>query len=360
MFGKNKTDQGAKRTLKQCVHALEENIITISGPALAISGVIAGIDVLTSNIIRENFPMVGNVLGVVWAFCLMISLDFQVLTLGVKASRIYRDTSKKEGQKFGEMLLCIIFACGISYVSVQMGTIFAQSLGMGPNFTIDMAETKLGINSAWLLYERSALVMLLIFMSGWLRDAEEKADENATQSVSTPLQGQSSELTEALRQIAEMNAQTLASMQAMQQQQMQVTIEQATRVTVEAVKQSLEALPFNQPLQIAAPNSAESATQADVPPFEREYGPEIGALYLKNPAITPEEVKAQIRCSLPTAKTHLARAAEHVDKLQVTMEWLSKQPQMTDEELADHLGLKRPASARFWRLKAMEMVRENA
>lgn len=298
-----------KRTLKQAVRSLEENIITISGPALAISGVIAGIDVLTSNIIRTNFPMVGNVLGVVWAFCLMISLDFQVLTLGVKASRLYRDANKKGGAKFGEVLLCVVFACAISYVSVQMGTIFAQSLGMGTTFTIEDAEARLGINPIWLFYERSALVMLLIFMSGWLRDVElDTSAENATQAAAAPLQG--NELADALSQIAEMNAATLKAVQQMNQQQPQVTIEQVTRVTAEVVKQSLEALPFNQPLQIGAPNGADTATQVQPAPFERDYKTKIAELLASNPSITIEEVMAETKCSEPTAKKWLERLAQ--------------------------------------------------
>src|SRR6266702_3472666 len=244
MFGKNKaTDQDTKRTLKQYVRSLEENIITISGPALAISGVIAGIDVLTANIIKNYFPIVGNILGVVWAICLMLTLDFQVLTLGVKASRVYRDAQKKFWQKALEMLLAVVFACAIGFVSVQMGTIFAQSLGT--NYTIEQAEAKLNINPTNLFYERSAMVMLLIFMSGWLRDVEmEDSPENATQAVSAPLQGsQQSELAEALKQIAEMNRQQFEAMQAAQQQALQVTVAQVTQVTVEAVKQSLGELP---------------------------------------------------------------------------------------------------------------------
>jgi hypothetical protein len=44
------------------------------------------------------------------------------------------------------------------------------------------------------------------------------------------------------------------------------------------------------------------------------------------------------------------------DKLQMTIEALRKNPDMTDEALAEHLSLKRPASARFWRLKAIEIL----
>jgi predicted transcriptional regulator len=47
------------------------------------------------------------------------------------------------------------------------------------------------------------------------------------------------------------------------------------------------------------------------------------------------------------------------DKLQMTIEALRKNPDMTDEALAEHLALKRPASARFWRLKAIEILSAN-
>jgi len=44
------------------------------------------------------------------------------------------------------------------------------------------------------------------------------------------------------------------------------------------------------------------------------------------------------------------------DKLQMTIEALRANPDITDEALADFLKLKRPASARFWRLKAIEIL----
>ncbi len=44
------------------------------------------------------------------------------------------------------------------------------------------------------------------------------------------------------------------------------------------------------------------------------------------------------------------------DKLQMTIEMLRSNPNMTDEALAEYLSLKRPASARFWRLKAIEIL----
>lgn len=44
------------------------------------------------------------------------------------------------------------------------------------------------------------------------------------------------------------------------------------------------------------------------------------------------------------------------DKLQMTIEILRANPGMSDEELAEQLSLKRPASALFWRRKAMEIL----
>jgi hypothetical protein len=48
------------------------------------------------------------------------------------------------------------------------------------------------------------------------------------------------------------------------------------------------------------------------------------------------------------------------DKLQMTIEALKANPRITDEALAEYLSLKRPASARFWRLKAIEILNASA
>lgn len=52
----------------------------------------------------------------------------------------------------------------------------------------------------------------------------------------------------------------------------------------------------------------------------------------------------------------MAKPDANPDKLQMTIEALRANPRITDEELAEYLTLKRPASARFWRLKAIEIL----
>lgn len=54
--------------------------------------------------------------------------------------------------------------------------------------------------------------------------------------------------------------------------------------------------------------------------------------------------------------TPMAMPETNPDKLQMTIEALRANPHITDEELAAYLTLKRPASARFWRLKAIEIL----
>jgi len=60
------------------MNSLEDAIITLSGPALAISGIIAGVDLLTGGHILQQSPA----LALAWAICLLLTLDFQVLALG--------------------------------------------------------------------------------------------------------------------------------------------------------------------------------------------------------------------------------------------------------------------------------------
>src|SRR6266566_8003555 len=104
--------------LSHGVTRLEKAIVTLSGPALATSGIIAGVDILTNNLIARYAPGAGAIAGLVWAICLMLTLDFQVLMLGVRARRIYASSAKSGWQKLAELALCVAIAVALGYVSM--------------------------------------------------------------------------------------------------------------------------------------------------------------------------------------------------------------------------------------------------
>jgi hypothetical protein len=152
----------------------------LSGPAIAISGIIAGVDLLTGGTMFKDIQW----LSLTWAICLLLTLDFNVLSLGAKAKRIYASSGKSGKRKVGEILLIILIAAAISSVSIQMQSIIARSqetitytdktgLQHIRSLTINEASQQMGINPIRLIWERSALVLILIFMSGWLRDEDD-------------------------------------------------------------------------------------------------------------------------------------------------------------------------------------------
>jgi len=162
--------------LNETIHKLEDSIITLSGPALAISGIIAGVDLVTGGHAMQNIPW----LTVAWAICLLLTLDFQVLALGARAHKVYL-SDKRTGRKIFEVVLIILVAAAISYVSIQMQSIIARV--NSANLTIDQAAGQLGINTIALIWERSALVLILIFLSGWFREDEHETSETVSVSL---------------------------------------------------------------------------------------------------------------------------------------------------------------------------------
>ncbi len=154
----------SKYSLKRGAAALEDGIIVVSGPALAVSGILAGIDLLTGGHLLTQFPG----LTLAWAITLMLALDFNVLILGVTARRAWAASNTNGWVKVGQIVLAVIVAGAISFVSIQMQSIIARVNAEG--ITIDQAATQLGISMIALTWERSTLVLGLIFMSGFLRD----------------------------------------------------------------------------------------------------------------------------------------------------------------------------------------------
>jgi hypothetical protein len=64
----------------------------------------------------------------------------------------------------------------------------------------------------------------------------------------------------------------------------------------------------------------------------------------------------QPQASTPPASPSIPLSEGSPDKLQMTIEILRANPGISDESLAESLSLKRPASALFWRRKALEIL----
>jgi hypothetical protein len=112
--------------IKALTNRLEDSIITFSGPALAISGIIAGMDLLTGgNMMRQ-----AAWLSLAWAICLLLTLDFQVLSLGARARHVYQ-SDKSARRKIAEVAIAVVLAVGISFVSIQMQSIIARQQRAG-------------------------------------------------------------------------------------------------------------------------------------------------------------------------------------------------------------------------------------
>ncbi|SRR6266849_811888 len=168
-----------KQTLASRVTWLENGIVVISGPALAVSGIVAGVDLLTGGHLLAGFNWL---VTLIWAVTLMLTLDFTVLILGVQARRVVA-TEKNGWALVGKVALAVAIAGAISFVSIQMQSIIARVNAEA--IPIDQAAGQLGISMIQLTWERSCLVLFLIFMSGWLR--QDKTDgEGTVAAVASP------------------------------------------------------------------------------------------------------------------------------------------------------------------------------
>ncbi len=173
-------------SLQSVVHTAEDSIITLSGPALAISGIIAGVDLVTGGHAMQSMPG----LTLAWAICLLLTLDFQVLALGARTHQVYNNPAIAWQRKALEISLAVLVAAAISYVSIQMQSIIARMNGEA-GLSIDTAAAQLGISSLALIWERSALVLVLIFLSGWFRGEQKPAPVQALPTHAQPQQSQS-------------------------------------------------------------------------------------------------------------------------------------------------------------------------
>lgn len=131
-----------------------------------------------------------------------------------------------------------------------------------------------------------------------------------------------------------------------------------------------------QPLQLSATtghqNTGQSATLLSAnrpqgaPTIGQKRTDQSGQLAMPEPAIPSLTMLASGQDGMGQSDqqvtTHrsatTSQGMSDQDKLNRTVAFLQAYPQATDEELAAHLGLSRPASALFWKHKAEELLRQ--
>jgi hypothetical protein len=232
--------------LRQAVYTLEDAVITLSGPALAVSGIIAGVDLLTGGTMLKDVGW----LSMAWAICLLLTLDFQVLALGARAHKIYL-SEKGPWRKVGEIAFAFLMASGISSVSIQMQSIIAI-MNSSAKASIASAAAQLGINLIGLTWERSALVLVLIFLSGWFRQVEHEHEQGQGLSTANTVNAHPDDSTsEAITQLAQ------------QMEQLVLTVTQIT-TTVTEVKTSVTQITQGQDERQALPARTRASEYAKV------------------------------------------------------------------------------------------------
>jgi hypothetical protein len=309
-------------SLKHAVASLEDGIIVLSGPALAISGIIAGVDLVTGGNVLKSISW----LGLVWAITLLLTLDFQVLALGVRAHRVY-SSGKHAGQKVVEILLVVLIAAAISFVSIQMQSIIAR-VNAEAGLSIDQAAAQLGINTIALIWERSTLVLVLIFMSGWLR---EHPEDQAQTPAPPPAPAAHPSISEETIQLI------LARLASLDRWEQAITTQQQQQAQAGQVTISEQASAVKQLTAPAQPHTQADAGQAQAPPGEQEQAPEnpesifrtegeeseasppiyserfqskeqvIAAILAQQPGASAEEIAQEAGCTVRTAAKWLQR-----------------------------------------------------
>jgi hypothetical protein len=290
-----------KFSLKTGVAQLEDSIIVLSGPALAISGIIAGVDLVTGGNILRSYPQ----FTLAWAITLLISLDFNILALGVRAHRVYVSKSKSGKRKCAEIALAFLIAAAISYVSIQMQSIIARV--NAENISLDMAAMQLGINTLALIWERSSLVLVLIFMSGWLReiDTEEDTAEHRAVAAGTAPQidvaSLVNELDARLQQRLEQRIEAVYERVA-------VKIEQVVGTTGELPAVKLLNAPVENDEHVPTLENGLQAFQENAGTGKIESKERlIAAILARTPDASLEQVAQEAACSVRTAAKWLER-----------------------------------------------------
>lgn len=248
--------------------------------------------------------------GVWWwavSYAIAISIDVTVYLLSWTAFQRYRKyrTPKAVWQHWLLIIMCTVFSWGVNW---------AYAKQFHSTVMLSAAET----TAPWLInvfpFMASAFPLLGIVYTMMAETITETASESKSQTV------------EQMHTLSE--------------------IAKQTQLPLSSLRRALNSGTHLNPTNLITTITNRTSTTEIRPETKSDEHQPITGQFV---AVESDELERAI-----TTQTTANDA--NPDKLQMTIEVLKANPNMTDEALAIYLSLKRPASARFWRLKAIEIL----
>lgn len=219
-----------------CIHWCEELASLLAGPVLTAGLGIALIDLLTDGKLLATTPA----LLFVWAVSQTVGLDAQLVGSAAKLGTAMRRHAA--GPMIGYSLLVL----ALGYVAFQASNVFATQQAEG--ITTAQALTRLGMDGATWIVERSALAVVLVVLSGLLRYAAPAPTTASIEDERTKLERELA--LEPLRQ--RLRAQQVGGIRVLAETALRGESEAtatttATSITTTATEQSNEGLRTREP-----------------------------------------------------------------------------------------------------------------
>ncbi len=262
--------------------------------------------------------------GVWWwavSYAIAISIDVTVYLLSWTAFQRYRRyrTAKAVWQHWLLIVMCTVFSWAVNW---------AYAKQFHSNTMLSSAESA----APWLVnvfpFMASAFPLLGIVYT--------MMAETITETASEDQQAASQQLT-ALSELAKQTSLPIATLRR--------ALASGSRINPVSLLSS-----------VVSPGSTESATSETTANTDKKDSSKSKAITGQFVTIEKDTIGGIHNSGPSLAGVQTVGTEGNPDKLQMTIEALRANPDMTDEALAEYLSLKRPASARFWRLKAIEIL----
>lgn len=136
---------------------IESLITLISGPMLTVGGIIALVDLLTDGALQVNVPWILYL----WAISQAIGVDGQLIGSAAKSARMAFE------KRWPSFLFEFLLMALLGYIALLATIVFGYQQTF--HLTTTQALARLGMDSVSWLWQRSAVAVFLIMLSGWRR-----------------------------------------------------------------------------------------------------------------------------------------------------------------------------------------------